>query len=141
MSFSYVRISCFRAKAHLVFLCCLHNIFIVPKGNLLHCACAWCIHSRSQCSLRAYTCLPGSAPERPISVNPGLKFSVARFCILPSKVLLYLTRSKGSSVRCKLQLHARTQENFASNLVYSWVKPIHPSRNRNLVVKYVQQST
>ena len=33
MSFSYVRISCFRAKAHLVFLCCLHNIFIIPKGN------------------------------------------------------------------------------------------------------------
>ena len=141
MSFSYVRISCFRAKAHLVFLCCLHNIFIIPKGNLLHCACAWCMHSRSQCPLRAYTCLPGSAPERPISVNPGLKFSVARFCILPSKVLLYLTRRKGSSVCCKLQLHARRQENFASNLVYSWVKLIHPSRNRNLVVKYVQQST
>ena len=116
MSFSYVRISCFRAKAHLVFLCCLHNIFIIPKGNLLHCACAWCIHFRSQCPLRAYACLPGSAPERPISVNPGLKLSVARFCILPSKVLLYLTRSKGSSVCCKLQLHARRQENFASNL-------------------------
>ena len=134
MSFSYVRISCFRAKAHLVFLCCLHNIFIIPNDNLLHWACAWCIHSRSQCPLRAYACLPGSAPERPISVNPGLKFSVARFCILPSKVLLYLTWRKGSSVCCKLQLHARRQENFASNLVY-------PSRNQNLVVKYVQQST
>ena len=96
---------------------CLHNIFIIPKCNLLHCACAWCIHSRSQCPLRTYACLPGSAPERPISVNPGLKFSVARFCILSSKVLLYLTRSKGSSVCCKLQLLARTQENLASNLV------------------------
>ena len=71
----------------------------------------------AQCYLRAYACSPGSAPVRPISVNPGLKFSVARFCILPSKVLLYLTRSKGSSVCCKLQLHARRQENFASNLV------------------------
>ena len=120
MSFSYVRISCFRAKAHLVFLCCLHNIFTTTKGtkgNLLHCACAWCIHSRSQCPLRAYACLCGSATERPISVNPGLKFSVGRFGLLPSKVLSYLTRSKGSSVCCKLQLHARRQENFASNLV------------------------
>ena len=83
MSFSHVRVSCFRAKAHLVFLCCLHNIFIITKGNLLHCAYACCIHFRSQSPLRAYARLPGCALERPISANPGLKFSEARFCILP----------------------------------------------------------
>ena len=46
------------------------------------------------------------------------------FCIFPSYVLLRVTfcvfiivsRSKGSTVFCKVQLHVRRQENLAENL-------------------------
>ena len=56
-------------------------------------------------------------PERPISANPGLNFVP----FLPPYVLLRVTfyaiiivsRSKGSTVFCKLELHVLRQENLA----------------------------
>ena len=63
-------------------------------------------------------------PERLISANPGLKFCSVLICILPSYVLLIVTlcviisvsRSKGSTVLCKLELHVFVQENLALKL-------------------------
>ena len=65
----------------------------------------------------------GPVPERQISANPGSKF-LFHFCILPSYVLLRVTfcviitvsRGKGSTVCCKLQLHVLRQEDLTSNL-------------------------
>ena len=65
----------------------------------------------------------GPVLERPISVNPVLKI-LFRFCIVPSYVLLKVifcviitvSRSKGLTVFCKLELHIFRQEKFALNV-------------------------
>ena len=62
----------------------------------------------------------GQVPERPINPNPGLKFC-STFCIyLPMHcfkvtyfVIIPISRRKGSTVCCKLQLHVLRLENLA----------------------------
>ena len=60
-------------------------------------------------------------PERSIRANPGLKFC-STFCIyLPTYCLEYetfcviitISRGKGSTVCCNLELHVLRQENLA----------------------------
>ena len=70
-------------------------------------------------------------------------YNFVPFCILPSYVLLKVifcvtitvSWCKGLTVFCKLELHVFGQENFALNLVLSWVRLNHLSRNRALTDK------
>ena len=63
--------------------------------------------------------LQDPVPERPIRANPGLV--LLRCYILPLYVLLRVTfcviiiesRSKDSTIFCKLELHVLSQENLA----------------------------
>ena len=64
--------------------------------------------------------LQDQVPERLISVNPGLKFCSVFVFYIPIVLLrvtfcvtITVSRSKGSTVFCNLELHVLRQENHA----------------------------
>ena len=78
-----------------------------------------CLFSENEVTILVLQSAQDPLPERPISANPGLKFCPT-FLYLPSYVLLRVTfcviitisRSKGSTACCKLELHVLRQENL-----------------------------
>ena len=81
MSFSHMRISRFRAKAHLIFLCCLHNIKAV----------CYTAHAHAH----VVSILDPSVPCVPTLVSLGLLLrSGVFFFFFFAYLLLWLEREK-----------------------------------------------
>ena len=78
-----------------------------------------CLFSRNEVTILVLQSAQDPVPERPISANPGIKFC-STFCIYyyvllrgTFCVIITISRGKGSTACCKLELHVLRQENLA----------------------------